>query len=77
MVDFYVTVVTFRHTEIEEAPVISLIFMIYMEKMECILSFLFLRVAELVPEITGSKKVIIVSDDEKAINYQCYIQNMV
>lgn len=54
---------------------IPLIFMIQMERIEFIHSFLFSLVAELVPEITGSKKVIIVSDGEKAI-YQCYIQNM-
>lgn len=46
---------------------IPLIFMIQMERIQFIHSFLFSLVAELVPEITGSKKVIIVSDGEKAI----------
>jgi hypothetical protein len=67
MGDFYVKVVIFRHTEFEEAPVIPLIFMIHMKRIEFIHSFLFSWVAELVPEITGSKKVIIVSEGEKAI----------
>jgi hypothetical protein len=67
MGDFYVKVVIFRHTEFEEAPVIPLIFMIHMKRIEFIHSFLFSWVAELVPEITGSKNIIIVSEGEKAI----------
>ncbi len=53
-----VCLVTFQHTEFEEAPVIPIIFLIHMERMESMHSFLFSRVAELVPEITVSKKII-------------------
>jgi hypothetical protein len=36
MGDYYVKVVIFRHTEFEEAPVIPLIFMIHMKRIEFI-----------------------------------------
>lgn len=41
--------------------------MIYMDRIEYVHSFFCSRVAELVPEIAESKRIIIVTDDEKAI----------
>lgn len=67
MVDFYVSGLSYRHTKFEETPVIPLMFMIHMERIEYVNSFFFSRVAELVPEIGESKLIIIVTDDEKAI----------
>jgi hypothetical protein len=38
-----------------------------MERIEYVHSFFFSRVHELIPEIASSKKIAMVSDDEKAI----------
>ncbi|KZS07391.1 Uncharacterized protein APZ42_028924 [Daphnia magna] len=50
-----------------ETPVIPLMFLIHMKRIEYVHSFFFSRVAELIPEIASSKKIVIVTDDEKAI----------
>jgi hypothetical protein len=67
MGDFYVSVLTYRQTEFEEMPVIPLIFMLHMDRLQTIHEFFFSRVAELIPQIAESKNVIIVTDAEKAI----------
>jgi hypothetical protein len=67
MGDYYVSVLTYRQTEFEEMPVVPLIFMLHMDRLQCIHEFFFSRVAELIPQIAESKKVIIVTDAEKAI----------
>lgn len=61
------SILTYRHTEFEETPVIPLMFLIHMERIEYVHSFFFSRVAELIPEIAYSKKIVMVTDDEKAI----------
>ena len=67
MGDFYVSVLTYRQNEFKETPVIPLMFIFHMERIEYVHSFFFSRVAELFPEIAESKRIIIVTDDEKAI----------
>ena len=67
MGDFYVSVLTYRQTEFEEMPVIPLIFMLHMDRLQTIHEIFFSRVAELIPQIAESKNVIIVTDAEKAI----------
>ena len=67
MGDFYVSVLTYRQNEFKETPVILLMFIFHMERIEYVHSFFFSRVAELFPEIAESKRIIIVTDDEKAI----------
>jgi hypothetical protein len=44
MGDFYVSVLTYWHNEFEETPVIPLMFMIHMERIEYVHSFFFSRV---------------------------------
>lgn len=67
MGDFYVSVLTYRHTEFEEMPVVPLMFMLHMDRLQRIHEFFFSRVAELIPQISESSKVIIVTDAEKGI----------
>lgn len=67
MGDFYLSVLTYRQTEFEETPVIPLIFMIHEKKFESIHDFFFQRLTELVPELSSSSHVVIVSDEETSI----------
>ena len=48
-------------------PVIPLMFMLHMDRLQTIHEFIFSRVAELIPQMAESKHVIIVTDAEKAI----------
>jgi len=51
MGDFYVSVLTYRQTEFEEMPVIPLMFMLHMDRLQSTHEFFFSRVAELIPQI--------------------------
>lgn len=83
------SVVTFRQTEFEEAPVIPLVYMIHEEKTEAAYAFLFLRLNQLAPELlaqsASNQPVIFTNGEEEVVNalkrtlpnlprFRCWIQ---
>lgn len=83
------SVVTFRQTEFEEAPVIPLLYMIHEEKTEAAYAFLFLRLNQLAPELlaqsASNQPVIFTNGEEEVVNalkrtlpnlprFRCWIQ---
>ena len=67
MGDFYLSVLVYRETEFESTPVIPLLYLIHERKWESVHDFFFKRLTELVPELNSQKRILIATDEEKAI----------
>lgn len=68
--DFYVSVLTFRHPEFSERPVIPLMYMIHDRKWKSVHHFFFKKLRKYAPELKSEKmkgRIVIASDDESAI----------
>lgn len=65
--DVYLAVLSYRHTEFEETPIIPLLFLLYDRDSPSVHDFFFLRVTELIPELLTARKAIIVSNEEPAV----------
>ena len=64
---FNISILSFRQTEFEEAPLIPLMFMIYEKKMDSVHNFFFSRLNEILPDLKTSEKVVIISEEEEAV----------
>ena len=67
MGDCYVSVVTFRETELQESPIVPLMYMLHERKFQVTHEWCFLRLKTIVPELAGAKRVVIVTDEGASI----------
>lgn len=65
--DVYMAVLSYRHTEFEETPVIPLIFLLYDRDSTSVHDFFFMRVSELIPELLTAQKVVIITNEDPAV----------
>lgn len=66
--DVYLAMLSYRHTEFEETPIIPLVFLLYDNRdAASVHDFFFLRISELIPELLTAQKVIIITNEEPAV----------
>ena len=65
--DFYLSVLLFRHTDFESAPVLPLAYMIHERKLQHTHEVLFQQIQSVCPQLGTATNIVIVTDNEPAI----------